>query len=151
VRHNVKLDTVVLFHADCADSAWETWGTGDPNPLRPAAEHRIPIARPGVIVDALVHCIDVASRREAVHEPDALHKLREDVGRYEALQGERSLTERDMLDWEFTLKELGRRKRLRVVEGEKEEEEEVETQIGEMLGKGVGVMGKDEMDVDRGE
>jgi hypothetical protein len=138
-RPSMKSELITLFHADCGAPDWKIWGVDAPNVLRPSTDVKITIARPDTIVDALVHCIDRASRREPVHEPDTMAKLRGDIVRYEGLQTERCLTEKHMLNWKFTLEELKGREELirtfRVVEGGDEGEK-----VQEMLDRGVIVL-----------
>lgn len=59
---------VQLLQVDCGASNWEMWGVADDG-------SKILITDPNIIVDALVHCIDRTSGRDAVHDPDMENKF----------------------------------------------------------------------------
>ena len=136
-RLNAKFDTVLLFHADCCAPGWEIWGVEHPNPLRPSTEDKIPITNPNIIVDALVHCIDNTSHREAVHDPDTEYKLTQEVKEYKKLQKVGRLSGQVTTDWEWTVRELERRggirTRLRVVEGDARTGKSAEQEMKELM------------------
>jgi len=92
-RLNAKGETVTLFHADCSAPGWKTFGLDVTyfSFEKPPAEDMMLIADARVIVDALVYWIDVASRREAVHDPDTEQKLRKKAEEFKALQKTRGL------------------------------------------------------------
>lgn len=72
-RLNAKEESIRLFVADCSAPGWKMWGSNtDTN----AKEGKIPITDPTIIIDAIVHCIDRASGRTAVHDPDRDDTLR---------------------------------------------------------------------------
>jgi hypothetical protein len=125
-RLNAKRETVTLFYADCSAPGWKTFGldTAYSSFDKPSVTDMTPISNANIIVDALVYCIDVTSRREAVHDPDIEHKLLEEVEEYKVRQKSGRLDSEGNTDWEWTLRELTRRehirKRLRVVEGDPE-------------------------------
>lgn len=102
-RLNAKLEPIRMLEAHCCAPGWETWGSHEVDGTH------LPIADTRVVIEAIVHCIDVTSRREAIHSPDTMHKLEEDLKQYARFQEARSLTKGDMLSWEFTTKELKRR------------------------------------------
>jgi hypothetical protein len=56
------------------------------------------IADPRVVIEAIVHRIDVTSGREAIHCPDTMHKLHKDIVQYTQFLEARSLTKDDMLN-----------------------------------------------------
>ncbi|KAH4060477.1 hypothetical protein HBH49_002790 [Parastagonospora nodorum] len=80
-RLSAKGETITLFHADCSAPGWKMFGLDVAyfSFEKPPVEDMIPIADAHVIVDALVYCIDVASCRGAVHDPDMEYKLRKEV------------------------------------------------------------------------
>ena len=90
-------------------------------------ENRTPIADPGVIIDAIVHCIDCASGREAIHDPDRYHKLKQDLKKFREISP-MPLSKAGRKECEFTEKELKRmndmRKKLRAVEWDDKRREE---------------------------
>jgi hypothetical protein len=143
---SAKHEFTSLFVADCAAPQWRSWGSdtdtipglkstfskkNPPNlryydPTNPPKLPNIPasltatatpITDPTIIVDAIVHGIDRASKRQA---PETDHKLQMDLEKFSKFQEERSLTREDMLTWEFTIEEVRKRetlqKELRVVE-----------------------------------
>lgn len=54
----------------CHAPGWKTWYVSETAP-----REKLYIVDPEVVVDALVHCIDRTSGREAVHDPDVEHEL----------------------------------------------------------------------------
>ncbi|KAI5375716.1 hypothetical protein J4E82_005668 [Alternaria postmessia] len=122
---------------DCSAPGWQTWGSDTdtspgPNPALTAKEwikvreagmiNNIPRSRPtwtsthilpSKIVDALVHCVDRASRHQAVHDPDVDHELEEQWDRFASLEATGRLTTNDMDKWRFTTEESGKRKALK--------------------------------------
>jgi hypothetical protein len=140
-RLNAQFKTTTLLNVECCAPGWQIWGLDAAHYAygKPAAKDMIPIASPFVVVDALVHCVDVTSRREAVHDPDTEHKLAQEVREYKAAQKVGHLWGNKTTDWEWTVRELGNRekvrKRLRVVDAEKDLEELNEMEeIRELLG-----------------
>ncbi|CAN9310290.1 unnamed protein product [Alternaria alternata] len=137
VRLNTKNEWTSVFTADCSAPGWQTWGSDTdtspgPNPALTAKEwikvreagmiNNIPRSRPtwtsthilpSKIVDALVHCVDRASRRQAVHDPDVDHELEEQWDRFASLEATGRLTTNDMDKWRFTTEESGKRKALK--------------------------------------
>ncbi|KAF2132067.1 hypothetical protein P153DRAFT_429268 [Dothidotthia symphoricarpi CBS 119687] len=91
-----------LFTAECGARGWRMWGV---NTDGSTAD----VTGPKVIVDALVHCIDRASGRDAVHDPDTENDLRQKVTQYEALNKMSGLKSEDHLDWKWAEQELKRR------------------------------------------
>jgi hypothetical protein len=142
-RLNAKGDITALLHADCLALGWQTWGMEVPYYTfgKPLVKDMIPITNTDVVVDALVYCVDVASGREAVHDPETEHKLAEEVKEYKALQKSGRLSDRAGTDWEWTVRELKRRRRIRkqlkVVDGEEELDESVMSEMRELLGMNV--------------
>jgi hypothetical protein len=139
-RLNGKGDTTTLLHADCSAPDWQMWGMDAPYYTlgKPAAKDMTPITSTKVVIDALVHCIDIASGREAVHDPDTEHQLAQEVTEYKALQKLGRLGDRATTDWEWTVRELTRRERvrkqLRVVDENEELDVSVMREIKELLG-----------------
>ncbi|KAF2691641.1 hypothetical protein K458DRAFT_381487 [Lentithecium fluviatile CBS 122367] len=66
---------------------------------------------PAIIADALVHCIDRTSGREAVHNPEADYVLAIDKERFGTLNAQGHLTEEQARDREFNSKERSQRER----------------------------------------
>jgi hypothetical protein len=61
---------IAKFH--CSAPKWKTW-YNDPH------VGRYYINDAEVVVDAIVHCIDRTSGREAVHDPDGEHRLQQET------------------------------------------------------------------------
>jgi hypothetical protein len=57
--------------------------------------------------------VDVSSGREAVHDPDAVHELRQDVARYAKMKSAGELSDRDEEIWDFKITELATREKRR--------------------------------------
>jgi hypothetical protein len=102
---------------------------GKPDPRMPTTPPDVPkcppatatpMTDPSIIVDAIVHCIDRASKRQAVHDPETDHQLKMYLENFSSFQEDRSWTQEGMQRWEFTVEEMkmreARRKMLRVVE-----------------------------------
>ena len=53
-----------------------------------------------------MHCIDRASKRQAVDDPETDHKLKMDLENFSLFQENRSLTEEGMQGWELTVEEV---------------------------------------------
>ena len=143
---NTKHELTSLFVACCSAPGWQIWGSDTdtspgPNPTLTGKErNKLRDARfvrsvpgslptdairnisPAVIVDAIVHCVDRAARRQPIHDPETDHKLSEDLERFTKFAEEKSLTTAGLVTWEFTVKEIKRRenfrKALRIVDGE---------------------------------
>ncbi|KAH7402704.1 hypothetical protein BKA66DRAFT_436108 [Pyrenochaeta sp. MPI-SDFR-AT-0127] len=113
-RLGATLQTITIFTADCSAPGWKMWSSNAPDDYHNSnARGTHPITNPIFIVDAIVHCIDRASGRQAVHDPNAIHKLRKDVAYYEGLKKQGTLSESDMEKYNFTLDELKTRKEFR--------------------------------------
>ncbi|KAB2107230.1 hypothetical protein AG0111_0g4643 [Alternaria gaisen] len=136
-RFNTKNEWTVVFKADCSAPGWQTWGSDidtspGPNPTLTAEEstkvvggrmiNNIPQSRPtwtsthilpSKFVDALVHCVDRASQRQAVHDPEVDHKLQEHLNQFRFLEATGSLTTSDMDEWRLMVEEVKKRKALK--------------------------------------
>ncbi|KAF9699195.1 hypothetical protein EKO04_003275 [Ascochyta lentis] len=75
----------ILISLHCEAPTWKTWYCSATKPSK-----KIYLSEPEVVVDALVHCIDRASGREAVHDPETDHKLRQE--RAEFLETQKAST-----------------------------------------------------------
>jgi hypothetical protein len=86
---------------------------------------------PTIIVDAIVHCIDRATHRQPIHDPETDHKLLVDLERFARFQEERCLSTEAMVTWDFTIKEVkereSRRRSYRTVDEEKDEEKKAKS------------------------
>jgi hypothetical protein len=76
-RPNVKGGIIRILEADCAAPKWDIWGADEPWEADAPAGSKMPLRSARVIIDAIVHCIDRTSCRQAVHDPDAMHALLE--------------------------------------------------------------------------
>jgi hypothetical protein len=136
-RLNAGNKDVTLISVDCLAPGWQMWALDTPyfSPTKPAIEDRIPVTDPIVIVDALVHCIDVKSRREAVHNPDADHEFEQKDKDYRALQVAGKLSGMATIDWQWTVAERKRRymtrKRLRAIDSGEDDLEAMVCQVVE--------------------
>jgi hypothetical protein len=150
-KRNIKNEMFHLFRADCSVPGWEMWGSDTdtspgPNPTLTANEqtkarnagiiHKIPhplpngataCTTPTIIVDALVHCIDRALQRQAIHDPETDHKILKHLERYPRFRELRCLNTREMDRWDFQVKEVeereARRRKFRTVDGEEKTDE----------------------------
>jgi hypothetical protein len=150
-KRNMKNEMFHLFRADCSAPGWEMWGSDTdtspgPNPTLTAKEqiedrnagviHKIPhplpngataCITPTIIVNALVHCIDRASQRQAIHDPDTDHKILKHLEWYPRFRELRRLTRMELDRWDFKIKEVeereARRRKLRTVNGEEKTDE----------------------------
>ncbi|CAO2657315.1 Nn.00g034410.m01.CDS01 [Neocucurbitaria sp. VM-36] len=121
-RPNCKEESTCIFQADCAAPDWKMSGSrrysiNYQTTSTHMEEH--PITDPSIIVDALVHCIDRASGRQAIHDPDAFHKFgRDSVKLYHEQEHQRGGAH----TWQAWIKRLKKRemlrKELRVIEEE---------------------------------
>ncbi|KAH7405853.1 hypothetical protein DE146DRAFT_753847 [Phaeosphaeria sp. MPI-PUGE-AT-0046c] len=102
-RPNVKGGITRIFGAHCAAPGWNIWGSDE---CWEEGSNMTPLPSARVLIDAIVHCIDVTSCRQAVLDPDALHLLHEDDAQFQKSKDACTLTQLDMLDWEFTPNEL---------------------------------------------
>jgi hypothetical protein len=91
-RSNAKFKAVRILETRCCAPEWETWGSHEPDGTH------VLIADPRVVIEAIVHRIDVTSGREAIHCPDTMHKLHKDIVQYTQFLEARSLTKDDMLN-----------------------------------------------------
>jgi hypothetical protein len=113
---------------------------------------KTPVTDPRVIVDAIVHCIDRTSERDAVHDPDTLHKLLQEAAAYKKLQKQGGLSDKAGTDWEWTVRELRKRERIRknarVVETDVavEEDKSQERKLRDLIGAEMAVGSEDEGD-----
>jgi hypothetical protein len=82
---------------------------------KPSVEDRIPVTNLFVVVDALVHCIDITSGRTPVHDPDVDHRFAQEDRDYRALQITGGLSNKAAIDWEWTVAEKKSRLRTREV------------------------------------
>ncbi|CAI9630799.1 unnamed protein product [Alternaria burnsii] len=136
-RLNTRDEWTAVFKADCSAPGWQIWGSDTdtspgPNPTLADKEwievrryrmiSKIPCPQPtwisthispSNIVDALVHCVDRASQRQAIHDPEGDHELQEHLNQFRALNATESLTANDMDEWKSTREQVKTRKALR--------------------------------------
>jgi D-serine deaminase-like pyridoxal phosphate-dependent protein len=62
-----------------------------------------------VIIDAFVHCIDITSRRSAVHDPDRDHKLAQQHSQLKALEMAGPLSFRESVELSQAVKDMEKR------------------------------------------
>ena len=112
-KPNPKGGITQMVTIDCAAPGWEFWGSDEPcvDEQPQGKRNLLPSAK--VIVDAIIHCIDVTSGRQAVHDPDTMHAILEHDAQYQKSKDARTLSILDILDWGFTLDELKVREKRR--------------------------------------
>jgi hypothetical protein len=103
VKRNSKGDRTTLFNLHCGPPDLQIWGKHSL-----ASPSKIVFSDPAIIVDALVHCIDRTSGREAVHNPEADHRLAKEKEGFENL-GVARLNNKQIRDCEWNRKETVRR------------------------------------------
>ncbi|KAF3004392.1 hypothetical protein E8E13_010098 [Curvularia kusanoi] len=74
VRISASGNKTTLLSVHCHAPEWRTWHLSANTPPT-----KVYISDPEIVVDALVHCIDRVSKRQAVHNPDADHSLTNDA------------------------------------------------------------------------
>jgi hypothetical protein len=79
----------------------------------PTHDEKLPITDPSTIVNALVHCIDRASGRDAVHDPDTEHDLDTRRKAFMAMLETQvgGLSEKEQADFEWTTQVLAKKKK----------------------------------------
>lgn len=89
-----------------------------------------------LVVDAIVHCIDRATERTPVHDPETDHKLWADLERLTRLRKPGRMSEESIEKAEEKVQEVRERHQLRSgvrkVEGEAEENEARDAEIDKM-------------------
>ena len=102
------MDITVIFSVRCLASDWDMWSQAH-------AENafRSPITDPALIVDAIVHCIDRASGRQAIHDPETFNQLERDINRYEKMIKDGANNMEDSLKWGSLVEEMKKRKEMR--------------------------------------
>jgi hypothetical protein len=137
-RINKNQSRVVFFSADCTAPEYRIWGSNVYNGIDPIPHYstldwnkarnrqRPPISipdlpaetanrytSPAIIIDALVHCIDRSSRRQAIHDPVTERKLFGDLERGFRDHKQECLSGKGMLKWITAIQEVKKRAKLK--------------------------------------
>jgi hypothetical protein len=137
---NKNQSRVVFFSADCTAPGYRIWGSDVYNSIDPIPHYsaldwnlarnrqRSPISipdlpaettkcypSPAIIIDALVHCIDRSSRRQAIHDPVTERKLFSDLERGFRYHKQECLSGKGMLKWITAIQEIKKKAKLKKV------------------------------------
>lgn len=104
-KENKHRKLASIFEMYCGAPKLMIWGTHEIN-----SSDVVSFKDPAVIVDALVHCIDRTSGREAVHNPQADEALAKSKEEYKRASKMGNLSGRQALDWGWNSEERKRRK-----------------------------------------